>query len=131
MRTLGILLIFVAVVVAVPAPKAPPVEPTAFSIVGTWEMRWGTIRQFPSFAADGTHDDPQFGPGPWEAESLGDGMFLIRFVERGNEYAVKFELETGNGWGCRLAKKDGRWVYDWAVNVKLSRVERMPIGPIE
>lgn len=98
----------------VPAPREK-IQPE--TIIGSWDLTWGTGLQQSTFRADGTCDSPQFGTGTWNVGEDG----AIWFTEsRGWVacYVMVIDWPTMTGRGARV--NDEGEIGEW-IDVKLKR----------
>ena len=113
MRHLSLVVIIACsgLLTAVPAPRDKPT-----TIIGSWDLTWGTGLQQSTFRPDGTCDSPQFGTGTWYAGEDG----AIWFTERGGNarYVMVIDWKTMIGQGAWVSVDGEAW--SW-VEVSLKR----------
>lgn len=101
------MLVIVASVSAVPAPR----DKQPVSIVGAWDLTWGSGLQQSTFLPDGTCDSPQFGSGTWYQGEDG----AIWFSERGGNaryvMVINWDTMTGQGAWVNGENEAVGWVY--------------------
>lgn len=92
---------------AVPAPRDRVQAP---SIVGAWDLTWGSGLQQSTFLADGSCNSPQFGAGSW---SLGaDGSIWFGEGDDRCRYVMGIDWGTFTGRGAWIDSEgsQGGWV---------------------
>ena len=83
----------------------PRNEKQPLTVVGTWDLQWGTIQQVCTFTKAGEYSSPNFGNGGYYIEWNQEEGATILFTESGRPYRMLFDKD-GNGIGNHLDDPD-------------------------
>lgn len=97
MKSLLIILVFVTLSFGSPIPKERK-NPT-ITIVGVWDLQWGSIQQVVTVDGDGNYSSPPFGDGKYIATIDKDGNCVMSFNENKNHYKMIFDPVNNTGVG--------------------------------